>query len=164
MGRKRVGMARIKSLVNENLNRLNHKRPAFVKGTETVTLTEEQSGQTIIVGPANGGLGGDAIFTLPAAADGLYFKFTYVGGAADVQDFQINTGSDTNYLIGGVFQHDIGGDDGQVFHPNLSSNSRANLLLPDSGTVMEVWCDGTNWFLYGTLISTENTGVTWADQ
>ena len=166
MGSKRIGWARIKSLVNENTNRLNHKLPAWSKGTATDTLTAAESGNTVIVGPLAAGLAADAIFTLPSATDGMYFKFVYVGGAADAQDFQINTGSDTNYFIGGVSQSDPdnGGDDTVVYHPDLDSNSRVNILTPDAGTVVEVWCDGTNWFLAGKVVSATDTGVTFADQ
>tara|TARA_R110001583_G_scaffold8506_4_gene40599 strand:+ start:3958 stop:4473 length:516 start_codon:yes stop_codon:yes gene_type:complete len=135
----------------------------FVKGTATVALTAAQSGRTIIVGPLAAGLAADSIFTLPTAADGLQYRFVYVGGAADAQDFQINTGSDTNFFIGGVIQHDIGGEDGAAYHPNLSSNSRINVLTPDAGTWVEVYCDGTNWFLAGWISSATNTGVTFAD-
>ena len=131
----------------------------FVKGTATVALTAAQSGRTIIVGPLAAGLAADSIFTLPTAADGLQYRFVYVGGAADAQDFQINTGSDTNFFIGGVIQHDIGA----AYHPNLSSNSRINVLTPDAGTWVEVYCDGTNWFLAGWISSATNTGVTFAD-
>jgi hypothetical protein len=164
MGKKRIGWARMKSLINENENRLNHKRPAFKKGTATVSLTQSESGQCVIVGPLAAGLAGDVVFTLPTAENGLYFKFVYVGGAADAQDFQLNTGSDTNYFIGGIFQHDIGGEDGAAYHPNLSSNSKINFLTPDAGTFAEVWCDGTNWFVNGFLNSATNTGITFADQ
>ena len=138
----------------------------FVKGTATASLTASQSGRTIIVGPLVAGLAADTILTLPSAANGLFFRFVYVGGAADVQDVQINTGSDTNFYIGGVAQSDPddGGDDLVVYHPDLNSNSRVNLLTPDSGTWAEVYCDGTNWFLAGHLVSTTDAGVTWADQ
>ena len=164
MGSRRVGWARIRSLINENTNEMHFQRGAFVKGTATVSLTAAQSGQTIIVGPLAAGLAADAVFTLPTAADGLWYRFTYVGGAADAQDIRLDTGSDTNFYIGGVQQHDIGGDDGVAYHPNLSSNSIVNLLTPDAGTWVEVQCDGTNWFINGWLNSATDTGVTWADQ
>jgi hypothetical protein len=164
MGTKRVGWARIKSLINENTNEMHFRRGAFDKGTATVSLTTKQSGKTIIVGPLAAGLAADTVFTLPTAAAGLHYRFVYVGGAADAQDFQINTGSDTNFFIGGVHQHDIGGEDGAAYHPNLSSNSKVNFLTPDAGTWAEVYCDGTNWFLSAFLSSATNTAVTWADQ
>jgi len=164
MGTKRVGHARIQALINENNNLMNFRKSAYVDGTATVTLTAAQSGRAVLVGSAAAGLAADTIFTLPGVQDGLYFKFVYAGGAADAQDFQVSTGSDTNYLIGGAVQHEPDNDTSVVYHPNLSSNSRVNFLLPDSGTVVEVWCDGTNWFLAATLISAQNDGVTFANQ
>tara|TARA_R110000824_G_scaffold259782_1_gene448467 strand:+ start:33 stop:533 length:501 start_codon:yes stop_codon:yes gene_type:complete len=166
MGTKRIGHARIRALINENNNQMSIQRLRYVDGTATRTLTTTDSGRAVLVGSAAAGLAADTIFTLPGAGDGLYFKFVYVGGAADAQDFQISTGSDTNFLIGGAVQHDPdnGGDDTVVYHPNLSSNSRVNFLTPDSGTVVEVWCDGTNWYFAGTLISATDAGVTFADQ
>jgi hypothetical protein len=141
------------------------RQGGFTKGTATVSLTRNQSGQTIIVGPLAAGLAGDVIFTLPSAEDGLAFKFVYVGGAADAQDFQINTGSDTNFFIGGTIQHDIGAtNDNIATHPNLSSNSRINILTPDAGTYFECFCDGTNWFYSGYVNSATNAAVTFADQ
>ena len=89
----------------------------------------------------------------------------YMGGAADAHDLQIDTGSDTNFFIGGLHGKDSdGGDDTAVYHPNLSSNSKLNILTPDSGTWIELWCDGTNWFLNGKVISATDTEITWADQ
>lgn len=166
MGTKRVGHARIQALINENNNLMNFRKSAYIDGTATMSLTVSQSGRTVLVGAAAAGLAADTIFTLPSAANGLYYKFVYAGNAADAQDFQINTGANANFLIGGVVQHDPdnAGDDSVVYHPNGSSNSRANFLTPDSGTVVEVWCDGTNWYLAGTLISATDTGVTFANQ
>ena len=138
----------------------------FTKGTATADVTAAQSGRTIIVGPLAAGLAADTILTLPTAANGLFYRFVYVGGAADAQDLQINTGSDTNFFIGGIAQSDPdnAGDDLVVYHPDLNSNSRVNLLTPYSGTWAEVYCDGTNWFLAGHLVSATDTGVTFADQ
>ena len=166
MGNRRVGWARIKSLINENTNEMHFRRGAFVKGTATVSLTAKQSGQTIIVGPLAAGLAADSVFSLPTAADGLWYRFVYVGGAADAHDIRVDAGSDTNFYIGGVNQHDPdnGGDDTTVVYSDNGSNSIVNLLTPNSGTWLEVYCDGTNWFITGTLVSATDTGVTFADQ
>jgi hypothetical protein len=166
MGTKRVGWARIKSLINENTNQLHHARPKYKKFTATSSLLASESGQIILFGPLAGGLAADAILTLPSAADGLSFRVLYVGGAADAHDLQINTGSDTNFFIGGVTQHDPddGGDDTTSVYSDNGSNSRCNLLTPGAGTWAEVVCDGTNWFITGTLISATDTGVVFADQ
>ena len=146
MGTKRVGMARVKSLINENLNELHFRKPKFRKFTETAELLASESGQTILFGPLAGGLAADATLTLPEAAQGLSFRIIYVGGAADAHDLIIKTGSDTNFFIGGLVQHDPdnAGDDTVTYHPNNSSNSKVSLLTPDAGTEVECWCDGTN--------------------
>ena len=44
------------------------------------------------------------------------------------------------------------------------SNSIVNILTPNVGTWVEVYCDGTNWFLTGCVNSATNTAVTFADQ
>jgi|ETNvirnome_2_300_1030623.scaffolds.fasta_scaffold00157_14 hypothetical protein len=135
-----------------------------VKVTATCSLPARDSGKVHLVGPLAAGLAADTIITLPAAEPGLMFRFVYVGGAADAQDFQVNTGSDTNFYIGGLMQHDIGGEDGAIYHPDLNSNSRANIFTPDGGTWVEVYCDGTNWFISGWVNSATNVGVSFADQ
>ncbi len=140
------------------------RQGGFTKGTATVSLTREQSGQIIIVGPLAAGLAAESTFSLPSAEDGLSYRFEYVGGAADAQDFLISTGSDTNYYIGGLLQHDIGGEDGAIYHPDLGSNSLVTVKTPDNGTWVSVYCDGTNWFINGWVNTATNTGVVFADQ
>jgi len=164
MGTKRIGHARIRSLINENNNLMSIRKARYVDGTATATLTADQSGRVVLVGSAAAGLAADTIFTLPGAEDALYFKFVYAGNAADAQDFQINTGSDTNYFIGGVLQHDIGGEDGAIYHPDGNSESRCNVLTPDGGTDVQVWCDGTLWYISGFVNSATDAGVSFADQ
>ena len=136
----------------------------FTKGTATVSLTKDQSGQTIIVGPLAAGLASSATFSLPSAEDGLYYRFEYVGGAADAQDFLISTGSDNNYFIGGILQHDIGGEDGAIYHPDLGSNSKVTVKTPDNGSWVTVYCDGTLWYINGYVNTATDTGVVFADQ
>ena len=162
MGTKRVGMARVKSLINENLNEMYLRKPKFRKFTETAELLASESGQTILCGPLAAGLASDATLTLPEAEQGLSFRIIYVGGAADTHDLIIRTGSDDNFFIGGLVQHDPtnGGDDTVTYHPNNSSHSKVTILTPDSGTEVECWCDGTNWFIAGRVISATATAVT----
>ena len=173
MGNRRLGLGRMEVLLEAIDRELtltdstikNAAYLGFTKGTATGAITAAMSGRTIIVGPLAAGLAADSIFTLPTAADGLFYRFVYVGGAADAHDFQISTGSDTNFFIGGTIQHDIGAtNDNIATHPNLSSNSRINILTPDAGTYFECYCDGTNWFYSGYVNSATNAAVTFADQ
>jgi hypothetical protein len=142
----------------------SYSRPV-IKITASCSLNVSQSGSLLLVGPAAAGLGADTVVTLPTAAAGLQFDFLYVGGAADAQDLQINTGSDTNFFIGGLNFLDISDDTENepvpVYGDN-SSNSKVNIITPGAGTRVECVCDGTNWFLSGVSISASTP--TFADQ
>lgn len=175
MGNRRMGLARMEALleaVDRELDLTNSTLKdaaliGFTKGTSTGAITAAMSGRTIIVGPLAAGLAADSIFSLPTAANGLNYRFVYVGGAADAEDFQLNTGSNTNFFIGGLTQFDPTDDTENEPVPifgNNSSNSRVNILTPNIGTSVEVYCDGTNWFLSGIVISATATAVTFADQ
>ncbi len=168
MGTKRVGHSRIQKLINDNKKELYHRHPGYIKLTEDKTLLASDSGKHILFGPLAGGLSDDATLTLPSAADGLHFRLEYVGGAADAHDLVITTGSNTNFFIGGLVHFDTDTDDTNgipdVLHPNLSSNSKVTMLTPDSGTYVELTCDGTNWFINGQVMSATNTAIVFADQ
>lgn len=69
-----------------------------------VTLTNATHSGRILLVP-NGTQ--DNTYTLPAPVAGAHFQFVYAGGAADATDFIINTGSDTNFFIGGVVHLDM---------------------------------------------------------
>lgn len=109
--------------------------------------------------------GADITLDLPTEATGLRFKFLYVGGAADAQDWLIDSESNTNYYIGGVVQHDPdnGGDDTTVYYSDGNSNSILGVLTPEAGTEIEIWCNGIQWYVTGTVISATDAGVTFSD-
>ena len=141
----------------------------FVSLTETVDILVANSGIPHIIGPAVNGLASDSVFSLPTASAGLYYKFTYVGGesGADTQDFTLDTGSDTNFFIGGVSQFDTNlgsfASEPDVVLSDNDSNSKITVLIPAVGTYVEVFCDGTNWFISGIIMSADNTNPTFAD-
>lgn len=91
--------------------------------------------------------------TLPTAAAGLQYEFWYAGAAADAQDCIIKTGSNANYFKGGVVFLDVDSDViGTVFSDG-NSNSILTLVTPACGTRISVWCDGTVWYLNGSVAS-----------
>ena len=105
----------------------------------------------------------DIVISLPAAAAGLSYEFVYSGIVADAQDWQINTGSDTNYFVGGVLVFDTtSGDEVGFFGPDGNSNSRLVVLTPDVATRVSMVCDGTNWILDGRINSAGD--ASYADQ
>jgi hypothetical protein len=108
----------------------------------------------------------DCTITLPNAEAGLQFKFIYGGVAADAQDWIFTTGSNSNYIVGGVVQHDPdnAGDDTVVYYGDGNSNSKLSVLTPEGGTWIEFICTGTTWTVNGSIISATDTGVVFADQ
>lgn len=139
-------------------------------GTQIVSVPDAA---TYTVLAANSGkphyipnLTADTTLSLPTAASGLDFTFIYAGVAADAQDWAIDTGSDTNFYLGGVVHLDTdagsAGDEVVPVAGDGNSNSILNVLVPHVGTSVRVTCDGTNWILSGSVVGA--TAPTFADQ
>lgn len=103
---------------------------------------------------------------LPAVSAGLEYEFYYKGIAADGRSWVLDTGSDTNYFIGGLVHLDAdsgtGADEIAPYAGDGNSNSKVTIVTPNVGTRVKVICDGTNWILSGYVVSTQNP--TFADQ
>lgn len=104
----------------------------------------------------------DNTYTLPAPVAGQSFTFVYGGGAADATDFIINTGSDTNYFIGGVAFHDTDDGAASVVFSDGNSNSKLQVNVPAAAQITVIAKDGTNWQVWGTVVGA--TAPTFADQ
>lgn len=111
-------------------------------------------------------LGQDATFTLPTPEEGLVYEIIYAGSAADASDWLITTGSDTNYFLGGVLNCDTDAGTGaaEITTPSSDNNSNSKLTVttPDVGTRLVFECDGTHWYVSGTVASA--TAAAFADQ
>jgi hypothetical protein len=100
--------------------------------------------------------------TLPSPKAGMNFTFVYAGLAADAQNFVLDTGSDTNYYVGGLCFLDsddaiapIAGDG--------NSNSKMTIVAPAPGTTFRVEsANGTTWTVSG--FSHSATVPSFADQ
>ena len=114
----------------------------------TVTLTSQESGRAIAVKNKTG----DATYTLPAAADGLNYKFMIVekDGAYDVE---IKSPSNTNFFHGGVTHLDTDNETIATVVSDNDSNDFLTLTLVEAGSMVEMYCDGTNWFVTGYVAS-----------
>ena len=110
--------------------------------------------------------GQDATLTLPTAAEGLYYEFVSTMEAADGHDWIIDTGSDTNFFKGGLLfiDSDIAGSTSEVILSagDGNSNSKLQINLPSVSTSVKMYCDGTNWFIWGTVFSV--TAPAFSDQ
>jgi hypothetical protein len=131
---------------------------ALADGNATLTAATNGGGVINIV--PNGTQ--DNTYTLPAPVAGQSFTFVYGGGAADATDFIINTGSNTNYFIGGVAFHDT--DDGavSVVFSDGNSNSKIQVNVPAAAQITVIAKDGTNWQIFGTVVGA--TAPAFADQ
>lgn len=142
-------------------NRYHHRgNPKVVTDAATNTINVKDSGKMHIIPD----LTADCVFSLPTAQAGLNYTFVYGGVAADAQDWQFDTGSDTNFYLGGFVELDTTGATVILEAPDGDSNSIVNILTPAPGTRIEFFCDGTNWYLSGTVHSETADAVTWADQ
>lgn len=95
--------------------------------------------------------------TMPTPASGLEFEFYYGGVAADAQNWVFNTGSNTNYFIGGLVHLDTdagaAGDEVVPIAGDGNSNSKLTVVTPDVGTRVKLISDGTLWILSGYVVS-----------
>lgn len=128
-------------------------QPVVVVTTGTYTVLAANSGATHIIPD----LAGNTAINLPTEAAGLFYKFIYCGAAAEGHTHTIDSEHNDNFFIGGVAFIDgdagAGADELSIVHCDGNSNSELVLVTPDNGTVVELFCDGTNWYLTGTVIS-----------
>jgi hypothetical protein len=104
----------------------------------------------------------DNTYTLPAPVAGVSFTFVYGGGAADATDFIINTGSNTNYFIGGVAFHDTDDGAASVVFSDGNSNSKLQVNVPAAAQITVIAKDATNWQIFGTVVGA--TAPAFSDQ
>jgi hypothetical protein len=104
----------------------------------------------------------DNVYTLPAPVAGTSFNFVYAGGAADATGFTINTGSNTNYFIGGLTFHDTDTSAVSLVFSDGNSNSKIFVDVPGAANITVVAKDATNWQIFGTVVGA--TAPAFADQ
>ena len=140
MGTKRVGMARVKSLINENVNQLKRRNQEIISvgAAETKVLTAADSGALVYLGGA-----GVATATLPAVAAGLNFRFYSTSAQAHI----INGGASK---IQGSYMHSA--NKGTHAHVAIADTSSLELATnPAIGDFINLSCDGNNWYADGIV-------------
>tara|TARA_R100000664_G_scaffold5479_1_gene10343 strand:+ start:389 stop:910 length:522 start_codon:yes stop_codon:yes gene_type:complete len=164
MGTKRVGWARIKSLINENNNLLQLKRVQVKEVSSATTLTEADSGSTIVwtKGSAHD-------ITLPAAKEGLHFTVKIAVGAtanhyiktastADVfyGKAVINTSDATEAAPAVQIVTKASGLSGTIDRIHLHKSNAAN--GGQAGDTIEITCvDDTYWLVDARLTTSNGT-------
>jgi len=109
------------------------------------TLTATANAGRVNVVPA---ITGNRTLTLPSPTAGVWFKFIYGGAAEEAENLIFDTGSDTNYFIGGVVHIQSDADSASIYS---DGNSNSKLTLTDFG-IFEINIlakDSTNWIIWG---------------
>ena len=118
--------------------------PVALTDADTTLTATANGGRTNVV-PA---ITADRTLTLPSPAAGVYFKFIYGGAAEETENLIIDTGSDTNFFIGGIIHLDSNADNVSVY---ADGNSNSILTLTDFGLfeINILGKDSTNWYIWG---------------
>ena len=90
---------------------------------------------------------------LPAEAAGLKYTFVYVGGAEDAENYVLDAEHTDNFYIGGLEHQDLNGDAIATVYGDGSTEDILTVTTPGAGTIFHILCDGTNWYLWGTICS-----------
>lgn len=130
-----------------------HQRVVVADATGPVVLTEAQSGALCVFDKTDG-----AIFTLPAAAAGLYFDFV-VAVASSSNAHRVNCASG-DFLLGSVMLHAT--DDTGLSSAAAANGSTHLAINLDADTVGRlagskfrvVAISGTQWVISGDLLAT----------
>ena len=109
------------------------------------TLTATANAGRVNVVPA---ITGNRTLTLPSPTAGVWFRFIYGGAAEEAENLIFDTGSDTNYFIGGIIHLDSNADNVSVY---ADGNSNSILTLTDFGLfeINILAKDSTNWIIWG---------------
>lgn len=124
---------------------------------------------TYTVDPQNSGLrhympdlSQNCTITPPTPKAGLCFEFVYAGAAADASNWVIDTGTNTNYFVGGVSYVDDN-PTADAIHSDGNSNSKMTVKVPEAGTWVRIECtDDTTWHVCGWVAAAQ--APTFADQ
>lgn len=140
------------------------KQPVVnVTNAATYTVLAADSGKVHVIPD----LTADCTLTLPTPASGLHYIFIYGGATADAQDWIISTGSGTNYYVGGGIHIDsdagAGADEVVPVFSDGNSNDFLTVLTPQGGTKIELWSDGTLWYVNAVVVSATASALAFSD-
>jgi hypothetical protein len=91
--------------------------------------------------------------TLPVPAAGLNYRIIYVGAATDAQNWVLQSTSNTNYFSGGLQHHKTSDNSITTAYANGTGEDTLTVATPEAGTILDVLCNGTIWYLWGSVVS-----------
>lgn len=98
----------------------------------------------------------DRTFTLPPVAEGLWYKFVAEVGAADGHDWIFVAAATADLFKGGllVIDTDAAPALASAVVADQSNDDQLQVNLPQGGTAIEMYCDGTYWIVSGVVMAT----------
>jgi len=148
MGTKRVGWARIRSLINENQNQLHRKVDAIKTVTSDTTLSAADSGKIIMMGQ-NG-----VDITLPAATAGM--NFTVIQYQDYVTAVCTVVAAAGDFMAGAVGGPSAAAQNLADGSSNLTATWGTATLMGDR---LHLVSDGTYWYVSGTAAAGGANGI-----
>lgn len=126
--------------------------PVFVADATPYTVLAANSGKLHIILEQTSSI----TLNLPVIAAGLSYKFVMGGVATEAQNWVI-VATTPSFYNGGVLWGDLNAgaasDELGVVYGNGTSHLTLTVTTPAAGTGVEIYSDGTEWFVHGTVIS-----------
>lgn len=124
--------------------------PVFVADATPYTVLAADSGKMHIILEQTSNI----TLNLPVIAAGLHYKFIMGGVATEAQNWII-VATTPSFYNGGIAWTDLNDAESNlaVVYGNGSSHLTLTVVTPAAGTSIEVYSNGTEWFIHGTVIS-----------
>lgn len=124
----------------------------IVTNAENYSVLVANSGKIHLIGV----LSQNTTIKLPGEADGLNYEFWFIGATADSDDHNITSEDTSKPFIGGVVWLNPSDAIATIYSDGVAASPGNYILtIPNMavGTVVKMTCDGTNWYVTGTIVS-----------
>ena len=130
--------------------------PVFVADATPYTVLAANSGKLHIILEQTSSI----TLNLPVIAAGLSYKFVMGGVATEAQNWVI-VATTPSFYNGGVTWDDSNAVASPVpVYGNGTSHLTLTVTTPEAGTAIEIYSNGTEWFVHGTISSATTPAFT----
>ena len=131
--------------------------PVFVADATPYTVLAADSGKLHIILEQTSNI----TLNLPVIAAGLSYKFVMGGVATEAQNWII-VATTPSFYNGGIAWTDLNDAESNlaVVYANGTSHLTLTVTTPAAGTVIEIYSNGTEWFVHSTVISDSTPAFT----
>ncbi len=131
--------------------------PVFVADATPYAVLAANSGKPHIILEQTSNI----TLNLPVIAAGLSYKFIMGGAATEAQNWII-VATTPSFYNGGIAWIDLNDAESNlaVVYANGTSHLTLTATTPAAGTVIEIYSNGTEWFVFGNVISDSTPAFT----